>query len=609
MIVALVTGLSVWAIELDSDGYYLIGSVDDWKAFAAIVAETPTVNAKMTANVNLGDDQTHIGSLTQGGTPYYSGVFDGRGHTLTVAYDGENNQIMGVFTQTRNATIKNLHVAGSIKSVYGWVGVVGRCCGRNNVISNVWNSAEITVQFGGWNWTGGIVGGVSSDNYYAPDGLSITDCLFTGSISTVDPNYTGCFIGAVYNTAASFVTVSNCLSTGTLTKGRFYGGTYNNCYVTQFPSTIPDNMQCTDEQLADGTIATALQAGRDEEVWVQGEDGPMLSIFANGGLKRDAEGYYLLGSAEDWDKFAAVVAETPDANARMIADIDLGNDQTYIGTTDANGPYSGEFDGQGHTLVVAYNSNQAIAPFGSIKNATIKNLHIDGSIHSAVGPLSCLAILARGVENISTVWVSANVTSSIKANDWSCFGVMVGNADGGSTHVNITDCLFSGTVSTYGKQNGFFLGYDGYNNRGTTTNCLSVGTFDYSSSGSAYFPGTYVNTYAKQFKIGFNTDAVPEEMQCTDEQLADGTIATALQAERDEVVWVQYGQTPMLRLFIKKGDVNGDGRVDISDVNAMINIILDLKSAEDYPGNADLTGEGVVDVSDVNAVINIILAL
>ena len=55
------------------------------------------------------------------------------------------------------------------------------------------------------------------------------------------------------------------------------------------------------------------------------------------------------------------------------------------------------------------------------------------------------------------------------------------------------------------------------------------------------------------------------------------------------------------------GDVDGDGRVDVSDVNAAINIILELKTADDYLGNADLNGDEKVDVSDVNAVINVIL--
>lgn len=57
----------------------------------------------------------------------------------------------------------------------------------------------------------------------------------------------------------------------------------------------------------------------------------------------------------------------------------------------------------------------------------------------------------------------------------------------------------------------------------------------------------------------------------------------------------------------KKGDVNGDNNVDITDVNILINIILGKDSASNYNGRADVTGEGGVDVSDVNAVINIIL--
>lgn len=51
-----------------------------------------------------------------------------------------------------------------------------------------------------------------------------------------------------------------------------------------------------------------------------------------------------------------------------------------------------------------------------------------------------------------------------------------------------------------------------------------------------------------------------------------------------------------------KGDVNGDGKVDISDIVALINQIAGTAS---YP-NADVNGDGKVDISDIVAVINII---
>ena len=50
-------------------------------------------------------------------------------------------------------------------------------------------------------------------------------------------------------------------------------------------------------------------------------------------------------------------------------------------------------------------------------------------------------------------------------------------------------------------------------------------------------------------------------------------------------------------------DVNGDNRVDVADVNAVINVILG-KSVNPL---ADVTNDGQVDVTDVNAVINAIL--
>lgn len=56
----------------------------------------------------------------------------------------------------------------------------------------------------------------------------------------------------------------------------------------------------------------------------------------------------------------------------------------------------------------------------------------------------------------------------------------------------------------------------------------------------------------------------------------------------------------------KPGDVNGDGVVDMSDMNIAINVILGKGQFADNPG-ADVNGDGVVDMSDLNSVINLIL--
>lgn len=58
---------------------------------------------------------------------------------------------------------------------------------------------------------------------------------------------------------------------------------------------------------------------------------------------------------------------------------------------------------------------------------------------------------------------------------------------------------------------------------------------------------------------------------------------------------------------LAEGDVTGEGVVDISDANALLNIILSPDFAPRFLGNADVNGDGQVDVSDVNIVINKIL--
>ncbi|MBQ0114460.1 MAG: chitobiase/beta-hexosaminidase C-terminal domain-containing protein [Bacteroidales bacterium] len=55
-----------------------------------------------------------------------------------------------------------------------------------------------------------------------------------------------------------------------------------------------------------------------------------------------------------------------------------------------------------------------------------------------------------------------------------------------------------------------------------------------------------------------------------------------------------------------KGDVNLDGKIDVTDLNIIINIMLG-SDKKDYDGRADLNGDGKVDVVDMNQEINLIL--
>ncbi|MBR6284779.1 MAG: leucine-rich repeat protein [Muribaculaceae bacterium] len=62
------------------------------------------------------------------------------------------------------------------------------------------------------------------------------------------------------------------------------------------------------------------------------------------------------------------------------------------------------------------------------------------------------------------------------------------------------------------------------------------------------------------------------------------------------------GEQPSVR-----GDLNGDGSVDVEDVNIIINLILEATTPEQIAGNADINDDGTTDIEDVNTLINLIL--
>ena len=55
-----------------------------------------------------------------------------------------------------------------------------------------------------------------------------------------------------------------------------------------------------------------------------------------------------------------------------------------------------------------------------------------------------------------------------------------------------------------------------------------------------------------------------------------------------------------------KGDVNGDGAVDVADIATVISVMSG--SADVSSATADVNGDGTVDIADIVAVINIIAA-
>ena len=264
-------------IPVDEDGYYLLGSLQDWLEFAEIETNNHYAKARMTADINLGTDQTIIGQNTA-----YQGIFDGQGHTLTVNLNSADSYWAPFRFVGDGAKIKNLRIAGTVNGTHPhrWIGgFVGQGNGTYS-INNCISSITLNTTYNGDGVQGGFVA--------AQRGTAlISDCIFDGVFYGPNAYTWGGMVGWHYYVST---TISNCLvlcdsyNVSMTDVATFVPNDNNitNCYYKTAIGTA-QGTQVTEEQLADGTMAAALQNGRAEEIWVQDPvlHTPMLKLFAN----------------------------------------------------------------------------------------------------------------------------------------------------------------------------------------------------------------------------------------------------------------------------------------------------------------------------------------
>ena len=158
-----------------------------------------------------------------------------------------------------------------------------------NIVSSWVNTDDSYL---GGSLIGGIIGKLCYFNH-----LHISDCIFNGSISGENRSVAwGGFVGLPDGT----IIVRNSLQTAefnctNVLVGSNGSGTFSSVFgggaafsldvdASNYYLNALGNVQGTQanvNQLADGTTTTALQAGREEEIWVQvGTSTPMLKLFA-----------------------------------------------------------------------------------------------------------------------------------------------------------------------------------------------------------------------------------------------------------------------------------------------------------------------------------------
>lgn len=436
------------------------------------------------------------------------------------------------FTLSGSAVIQNCKADNSDDSGKAYGGGVSAACVRQITLAGSASIADCNAANGsglyitGSSWDPNVYG-----QLYANGGLVDGDVVLGDTEdgpSTITGSGETVFNGKVTVTPGS--TIESGIFTGEVTNnGTINDGTFN--------GTVNNN----------GTI----------------NDGTFNTPITGSGTKDDP---YQISTAAQLKRFRNIVngtgGQTPNrgACAVLTADIDLSNEKwTPIGKyTDDNDktPYTGTFDGQGHTIKGLYvnsASDAYVGLFGCLEGAAVRNLTVDGYVQgcNTVGGIAGYASNAA-IENCSNhCSVTGSSTSKIG-------GIAGLNFDG----AKIIDCYNVGTIrnsNVYEACGGIVWG-----NAGTVSNCYNVGTI----SGNVYDgeivgsnSGTVENCY---YLAGTNPNAVGQNDNSgnitktaskTAAEFADGTVLALLKADRDNSPWdsCQYVAAAKMTLPVFKG--------------------------------------------------------
>ena len=244
-----------------------IATKDDWRAFGDLVRSGEgNLNAKLTADLNLGSDILKIGN-ENGGT--YSGTFDGQGHTITIDWNGYGGGYFALFPFVTDATIKNLRVSGQM-TTDAPMGVFSYLAGGTTIYEHCVSDVRITS--GNTNSSYCAAGMVRAA--YSEGKITFKDCRVAGDLNGTTDNSSQNMGGFVCSQADDATcTFDNCLYTGTNnSKGGYTfapNPTLNNCYYLN-PFANTQGERITEKQLKSGEVAYKLQGDRTDSChWAQ----------------------------------------------------------------------------------------------------------------------------------------------------------------------------------------------------------------------------------------------------------------------------------------------------------------------------------------------------
>ena len=606
---------SVWALEKEGD-IYQIGTAQDLREFATTVnGGEYGASAVLISNVDLNNEAwTPIGNATHP----YTGTFDGLGHEIIGFSLTTTSNQQGFFGQLGDgAIVKNFTIDGSVNSstnnnqhVGGVIGGAGSSTGIVT-ISSIHSKVHITCsnsRHGGilgtqtsdgtvnidhcrysgtldaGNITGNLGGIVGFTRTNASAIFNITNCLFDGVINDGTGDNAGGIVGYTNSTK---VTITNCLSKGSITTskpGQFFGQLNGKNAKLSGTNYFIDGIavgnlksgvslggtaatQVTSEQVTSGALCYLLNENTSNgQGWYQTlsgtnkEDSPVpvpsatsLKVYYDtSSYLNFADNQMSIADENDLKRFATIVnAGGVDLGGVLTDNIDMSSVMNVwepIGdwnTGKVNSAYQGHFDGASHEIThfTGNSSKNYFALFGVIStDALIEDFSISGNITYNKQYTGGVAAYARETPTIRNVHSSVDITNSY-ANGRQ--GGILGGAMNGTT--TIQNCTYAGTIHVDGIT-GNYGGIVGYANNNanahlTISNCLFTGTVEDINNGEGECGGI----------IGFaSTNSDVTIKNC----LSVGTVTSKKQGM---ICGIIAGSKTFTNNFYKDGDVSANG--------------------------------------------------
>ena len=520
---------SVWALD-QVDGVYQIGSADDLREFAEIVASGDNaVNAVLTADIVCAADQPMIGV----DTARYAGTFDGAGHTITLnAYAEADGQAL-FRNVTWTGVIKNLIVDGTITTNYKYAAGFVAWNQGGHILNCV---SKVTIK-------SGIAGDGTHAGFVAINnmGAVVTNCL---SLASIHSNATTS-VGGIHGWTDQRCVLTNnlviadiqladpgdshsiCRNPGKAAEGLVA----NNFYLTKLAATTDaEGTQITEEQLKSGAVCFMLNHDQSNIQWTQdlenGDPYPMpfktgkqvyadtpalcsgqfpegaTPTFSNTDtgvqhdahltcedgkcdscfywnptqVERDENNAYMLKTVYDMDWFAQYFTYGAEyQNASLYADIHHGEGRKEW--LNHSNWYYGTFDGRGHTLDVEWvdvttEYNGLVYTLGG--GGVIRNLNMTGTITSQNHYTASFIGQTKGASLLENCVSSVDIVCTFAGDNTN--GGLCGVNNG--TFATYRNCIFAGTItSTNGGNNcGGLIGWSGATS--VMQNVAMIGTLD-----------------------------------------------------------------------------------------------------------------------------------